>query len=78
MLTLYLLNERTSLLKLTKRGCVYPHIACRGVNLLLEYAESIALATPHLANLLAEKACDGNAKEVDVDDEVVHRAYVLS
>ena len=38
-----------------------PHVLGRRVNLLLQDAEGLALATPHLPHLLVEKAVDGDA-----------------
>ena len=52
-----------------------PHIAGIGVYLLTEHTESIALAAPRLPHLFVEKAINGNAQEVEIDNQIVHIYY---
>ena len=72
MLATQLFHEWTALLELTQRGSMKPHIARRGVYLLLQHAESSTLTTPHLAHLLVEEAVDGDAVEVEVNNDVIY------
>ena len=59
MLTFDLLHQRTALLELTQRGSMEPYVAGLGIYLLAEHTDGIAFATPHLLDLLVEKAVDG-------------------
>ena len=68
MLATQLFHQRTSLFKLTQRSSMEPNIPSLRVDMLAQVADSIALATPHLAHLLAEKACDDDAQLVEIDD----------
>jgi len=49
-----------------------PHVLGIGVKVLTNGAEGTALALPHLTYLLVEKAQQGDAQQVDIDDDVVH------
>ena len=68
MLTAQLLHEWTSLLELTQRSSMEPHILGIRVHLLFQDADSLALTTPHLAHLLAEKAHNGYATQIEIDN----------
>ena len=60
MVATELLHERTALLELAQGGRMEPYILCRGIYFLLQQFNSLALATPHLAHLRAEKAANGD------------------
>ena len=68
------LHERASLFELAQRRCVEPHVLRLRVYALLEDAYGFALATPHLAHLLAEQTRDGDAAEIEVKDYLIHNA----
>ena len=72
MLTAQALHEWPTLLELAERRRMEPHILCVGVYFLFQHTNGLALTTPHLAHLLAEKACHGHAAEVEVNSNLVH------
>ena len=78
MLAAQTLHEWTALFELSERGSMEPHILCLRVYFLLEHTNGLALATPHLAHLLAEKARYGNAAEVKIDYDLIHQRFCNS
>ena len=82
MVTTQTLHKWPSLFKLTQRSGMKPHISGIRIDFLFEQSDGIAFATPHLANLLTEKACHSYTAEVEINDQVVHkqslRHYCLS
>ena len=57
-----LLHQWTSLLKLAERCCMKPDVLSIRIHLLLQYFESLTLATPHLAYLFIKQTGDGYAQ----------------
>ncbi len=71
------LYQRASLFELSKRCGVKPHIAVRGVHLLLEHVERPAFALPHLFYFLVEQACHGHAQQVKIYSYVIHFIFMV-
>ena len=72
MFALHLLHQRTALLELAQRGSMEPYVAGLGIYLLAKHTDGLALAVPHLTDLLVEKAVDDDTKLVEIDDDIVH------
>ena len=64
MRSLDTLHYGTALLELAQRGCMHPYILSIGINVLLQVLYGATLATPHLADLLAEKARYGYTDKI--------------
>ena len=64
MLAAQLFHQGTSLLELAQGGRMEPDILGVGVYLLAQHPDGVALASPHLAYLLAEKARDDDTQLV--------------
>ncbi len=71
-------HQGSALLELAQRSRMKPHVLGMRVHLLLQYLESLTLASPHLAHLLIEKACYGDAEKDEIDYDIVnHRQNLL-
>ncbi len=71
------LHQRSALLKLAERRRMKPYIPGIRIHLLLQYLESLTLATPHLAHLLIEKAGNGNAPKHEINDDIINHDCLL-
>ena len=71
MVAAELFHQRASLLKLSQRGRMEPHVLRAGVYLLSEHTEGVALTAPHLTHLLVEATVDRHTQEIEIYDEVV-------
>ena len=72
MLTAKLFHQWPPLFELTQRSCMEPHILRLRIHLLFQDAESLSLASPHLAHLLVEATIDRHSQEVEIYDDVIH------
>ena len=66
------LDDGAALLKLAQRGSMKPDILCARMHLVPQQAESLVLATPHLAHLVVETTGHRHTQGIDVDDDLVH------
>ena len=68
MILSQLFDQRTALFELSQRGSMEPHVLGVGVDLLLQDADGLPFATPHLAHLFIKQACNDDAQLVDIND----------
>ena len=78
MLSAQTLHDGPSLFKLTQRGGMEPRILGGRVHLLFQYAETFALALPHLAHLLIEQAGYGHTSLDEIHNEMIHAYFKTS
>ena len=66
------LHQRATLLKLTERSGMKPNVLGIRIHLLFQQLESLSLALPHLAHLLAEQAGYCYAPKDEIDDNIIY------
>ena len=63
-----LFHQRTALFELSQRGSMEPHVLGVGIDLLLQDADGVTFATPHLTHLFIKQARNDDAQLVDIND----------
>ena len=74
MLLAQTLHYWASLLKFAERCGMKPNILIVWFHLAAQYAQSLAFSLPQFLYLIIKQACYGNAKKVDVDYYIIHKA----